>query len=197
MPSTRAKAGAAVTSLPAGRLAAASTSEVYKAPISGRPVVLPKVRERAISPEATPSRSRGTEPMMALLLGDWNMPIPAPKGISRSMKPIAVVSTLSVAMPKQPPMIINSPIRLMLREPKRSESDPAMGATMPMVSGLAIMIRPTCAVLKPLTSCRKNGMMNMPAMVINTSTAISRLMLNSELRNMRRSTMGCLTRVSR
>ena len=55
---------------PAPSPAKDSTTAVNRAPAKGTPVVLPKVRESANRPEATPRCRLGAEFMMAVLLGD-------------------------------------------------------------------------------------------------------------------------------
>ena len=49
-------------------------------------------------PEATPSRSRGAAPMIALLLGELKIAIPIATGSMRSIKPNGIVSTWMVDM---------------------------------------------------------------------------------------------------
>lgn len=49
------------------------------------PSELPAVRMVAMKPEATPYCSRGTEPKMKLLFGEWNIPMPSPRSISAPM----------------------------------------------------------------------------------------------------------------
>ena len=60
-----------------------SVSVVQSVAESEMPMVLPRTRLRESMLEVTPSLSLGTEPKMALLLGDWKMPRPMPMGMTR------------------------------------------------------------------------------------------------------------------
>ena len=66
------------------------------APITATPAVWPRVRVMAKKPEAMPSRSLLTDPIMALLFGERNIPKPTPSGAIRKIEPNAEVSVCRV-----------------------------------------------------------------------------------------------------
>src|SRR5580765_7583914 len=105
-------------------------------------------------PAAAPTLSRGADPRIAFWFGVLKMAMPSPESASGRM--ILGIEALRVreAMKNCPSTITLVPIVQRKREPNRSESRPANGATITITTELAIMIQPILEGEKPMMLCR-------------------------------------------
>src|SRR5690349_5773623 len=93
-------------------------------------------------PDAVPTFSRGTEPRMALWLGELKIAQPKPViAIGRTIRATEDASS-SEAIKNCPTTMTIDPAVQRRRDPKRSDSHPAIGATTMMTTELAMMIQP-------------------------------------------------------
>jgi len=103
-----------------------------------RPMVRPTPRDVASMADAVPIFIFGTEHMIRLLLGDSNMPMPAP------ITAVAIITSkmlesafMLLSMYRDKPSIAN-PIVVGIRDPILSESHPAPNATRIIALGIVI-----------------------------------------------------------
>jgi len=103
--------------------------------MSANPRDIPTIRTVPTVPDATPRWPRPTDPIIALLLGDEKSPIPIPMS--------AISARISIAEDSRPKrdnrikeMAMNPiPAEVSAREPIRSESLPAKGERIVIITG--------------------------------------------------------------
>src|SRR5215471_13036968 len=88
--------------------------------VTATPLIDPRFFIALIMPDAIPILFGGTAPMIALLFGGWNNPIPIPNGTSLNTTPSGVVPLVSVLRKASPRQLISAPVVLILRIPSLS-----------------------------------------------------------------------------
>ncbi len=106
------------------------------------PSACPTTRIWAIIPDAVPRRGRGTDPRIALLLGDRKSPWPAPIRASRQTRSMIAKSGGSAARLSRPAVSTAIPMLAGSRWPMRSDRVPLKGATRAAVIGIGVMSSP-------------------------------------------------------
>ena len=117
-------------------------------------VACPEQRMVARVPEAMPSLLFSTEPITALVFGLEKKPTPTPIRKRPTSTRQRGESTSKVANQTKAVATRNIPVEASAREPRRSESLPAMGETMAMVTGMMRRTRPASSTDMPWTLCR-------------------------------------------
>nr|WP_231699308.1 hypothetical protein [Limnochorda pilosa] len=167
------------------------------APLTAIPRTMPTLRMVASMPLPWPSRSRGTLPMMALLLGGWKRPAPTPtKARRQTMEaaPLSGTSRLSVHPARASTAM---PAAASSRVPQRSDSHPASGARGKNIRGKASISSPASWAVRPWTSWRKNGIRKVTenwAMKFSSALALDEA--KTRLRKRATSTIGSRRRRS-
>jgi hypothetical protein len=161
------------------------------------PITIPKFLERAKKLEATPTFSRGKDPMMALLLAGLKKLIPIPRTtclqrMSRSPTPgFKRVKEKTVKEIRAKPMVAG------ILTPKRSENLPPIGAMTITVRAIGKTSIPTLEGEKFKIFCKKKGMTKLWAALIQKDRKLApREEMKSRLLKSLRSTNGKGDRVS-
>ena len=105
----------------------------------------PPVRAAVVfMPDAVPTLSRGTDPKIALWFGELNTAQPSPIRIKGKIMREIEESRPNEAIKNCPMTITTEPTVQRRRDPKRSDNQPAMGATITITTEFAMMIQPIC-----------------------------------------------------
>ena len=127
---------------------------VKMAPETSTPKMRPRERIMFRTPPATPSLSLGAEPMMALLFGGVNSPMPTPRRTSPVRSSGRCAASFRNSRLKQATAETIMPLVVMIREPYLSERWPETGATIAIASGTGVSSMPVSWLLKLSTRCR-------------------------------------------
>ena len=105
----------------------------------------PPVRAAVVFiPDAVPTLSLATDPKIALWFGELKIAQPRPESINGRMIRGTEESGPNDAMKNCATTIRAEPTVQRRRDPKRSDIQPAIGATMTITTEPAIMIQPIC-----------------------------------------------------
>ena len=100
-------------------------------------------------PEAKPYNLGSTEVMMACRFGEENKPKPKPITIKLNTINIKLVFVLMKASMISPSVIKDIPMDDTIRGSTRSESPPAIGEQITIITGWTINIKPACSGVNP------------------------------------------------
>lgn len=133
---------------------AAVRAYVNKVAETATPIAPPVRAAVVFIPDALPTLSLGTEPKIALWFGELKIAQPRPESIRGRMMRGMEESKPNEAMKNCAITIRPEPTVQRSREPSRSDIQPAMGATITMMTEPAIIIQPICEGEKWRMFCR-------------------------------------------
>ena len=120
------------------------------APAIPIPNTIPTEREVASIPAAIPRRVGGADPMIALVLGEMNVPVPEPVRINEKAIHVYGVSGPNFDKKNRPIERIDMPRIIGHLTPIRSDSVPLIGATIAIIIGWIVRIKPAWAGFRSL-----------------------------------------------
>lgn len=124
------------------------------APAMPIPSTIPTERAVAKTPAAIPRRLRGADPMIALLFGEMKVPVPEPVNTKENAIQVYWVSGPNFDSENNPTARIIIPVIVGHLIPIRSDNVPLIGATIAIMIGWMVRIKPACAGLRSLP-CRR------------------------------------------